>query len=124
MIVNDYLAKQYESPPCWALVTDVLVSERGQTVTDYKTVNASIRSIANALRVVFHKSAHGFAQVSEPVDFCIVLLGKSHKTGAHHCGIYYQGRILHAMESGNQYQELSVISDEYQIIEYWAKNED
>jgi hypothetical protein len=121
MNVNDYLGRQYPAPPCWALVADVYATERGDTVTDYKTVNASIRAIAGAFRLALHKSAHGFAQVAEPVDYCVVLLGKTARTGLHHCGIYYDGRILHMLESGGQYQELSVITDEYQLVEYWAK---
>lgn len=121
MNVNDYLGKQYDFPPCWQLVADVYSSELDDTVTDYKTVNKSIRSIAGAFRLALHKSSHGFAQVAEPVDFCVVLLGKTPRTGLHHCGIYYQGRVLHMLETGGQYQEMSVISDEYALIEYWSK---
>jgi hypothetical protein len=121
MNVNDYLGKQYASPPCWALVADVYAGELDDTVTDYKTVNSSIRSIAGAFRLALHKSAHGFGQIAEPVDYCVVLLGKTDRTGLHHCGIYYQGRVLHMLESGGQYQELSVIRDSYALIEFWAK---
>lgn len=121
MDINAYLEKRYPSPPCWSLVADVYASELSDTVTDYKTINASIRAIAGAFRLALHKSAHGFSQITAPVDFCVVLLGKTETMGVHHCGIYYQGRILHALESGNQYQELSVIGDEYQMIEFWAK---
>lgn len=122
MNVNDYLGRQYPAPPCWSLVTDVYTSELSDTVTDYKTVNASIRAIAGAFRLALHKSAHGFAQVAAPVDLCVVLLGKTARMGMHHCGIYYQGRVLHALESGNQYQEMSVIGDEYELVEFWAKS--
>lgn len=121
MNVNDYLGRQYPAPPCWALIADVYTNELATTVTDYKTVNASIRAIASAFRLALHKSAHGFAQISEPVDFCVVLLGKTARTGLHHCGIYYQGRVLHMLESGGQYQEMTVIEDAYELIEFWAK---
>jgi len=118
MNVNDYLGRQYPAPPCWALIADVYTNELATTVTDYKTVNASIRAIASAFRLALHKSAHGFAQ---PVDYCVVLLGKTARTGLHHCGIYYQGRVLHMLESGGQYQEITVIEDAYELIEFWAK---
>lgn len=121
MNVNDYLGRQYPFPPCWSLVADVYASELDDTVTDYKTVNKSIRAIAGAFRLALHKSAHGFAQIADPVDFCVVLLGKTPRTGLHHCGIFYQGRVLHMLESGGQYQEMSVIGDEYALIEFWAK---
>lgn len=121
MNVNDYLGRQYPSPPCWALIADVYTNELADTVTDYKTVNASIRAIASAFRIALHKSAHGFAQIDEPVDYCVVLLGKTMRTGLHHCGIYYQGRVLHMLDSGGQYQEMSVIRDAYELVEFWMK---
>jgi hypothetical protein len=121
MNVNDYLGKQYPKPPCWALVADVYATELADTVTDYKTINASVRAVAGAFRLALYKSAHGFAQVAEPVDYCVVLLGKTVRTGLHHCGIFYQGRVLHMLDSGGQYQEMSVIGDEYKLIEFWSK---
>jgi len=121
MITNDYLAKQYPTPPCWSLVSDVYATELSDTVLDYKTINASIRTIASAFRLALHKSPHGFAQLSEPVDYCVVLMGRTARTGLHHCGIYYDGKVLHAMDSGNYYQELHTIQDEYKLIEFWGK---
>ena len=121
MNVNTYLGKVYPSPPCFALVADVYATELSDTVTDYKTINSSIRSIASEFRLALHKSAHGFGRIETPVDYCVVLLGKTPRLGLHHCGIYYQGRVLHMLESGGQYQELSIIADEYKLIEYWAK---
>jgi hypothetical protein len=121
MDVNSYLGRQYPSPPCWSMVADVYASELDDIVTDYKTINASIRAIAGTFRLALHKSPHGFAQITEPVDYCVVLMGKSARTGLHHCGIYYDGRVLHMLDSGGLYQEMSVIGDEYPLIEYWAK---
>ncbi len=121
MDVNQYLGKQYPSPPCWSMVADVYTRELSEGVSDYKTINASIRTIAGAFRLALHKSAHGFAQISDPVDYCVVLMGKTERMGLHHCGIFYDGRVLHMLESGGLYQELSVIGDEYALIEFWAK---
>lgn len=121
MDVNDYLVRQYPAPPCWALVADVLHTECNQAVNDYKTVNSSIRAIAAAFRIALHKSAHGFAQVVEPVDFAVVLMAKTAALGLHHCGVYYQGKVLHAHADGNFYQDLASLRDVYQVMEFWAK---
>lgn len=121
MNVNDYLGRQYDAPPCWQLVADVYASELQQTVTDYRTINRSIRAIASAFRIALHKSPAGFAQIDAPGDFCIVLMGKSQSMGLHHCGVFYEGRVLHGLADGNRYEELSVIGDAYPLIEYWAK---
>ena len=122
MNVNDYLVREYGTPPCWQLVTDVYAGELGKVVTDYRTINNSIRAIASAFRIALHKSPAGFAQIDAPRDFCIVLMGKSQSMGLHHCGVFFEGKVLHGLANGNRYDELSVIGDAYPLIEYWAKS--
>ena len=121
MNVNDYLTKPYGPQPCWELVADVQTSVCGEIPVDYKTVNRSVREMASAFRLAIHKSAHGFVQVAEPVDMCIVLLGKTEAIGIHHCGIYYAGKVLHALLNITLYEELSVIGDGYAVVQFWAK---
>lgn len=121
MNVNDYLGRVYGPQPCWELVADVCTTEVGEIPVDYKTVNRSIREMASEFRLAIHKSPHGFAQVAEPVDLAIVLLGKTERVGIHHCGIYFDGRVLHAMPGATMYEELSVIRDTFAVVEFWAK---
>lgn len=121
MNVNDYLAKQYGPQPCWELVADVMAAECGEIPVDYKTVNRSVREMASAFRLAIHKSAHGFARVQEPVDMCIALLGKTQRMGVHHCGVYLDGKVLHALPGVTVYEELTVIRDAFEIVEFWAK---
>jgi len=121
MDTNAYLAKQYGPQPCWELVADVYATELNAIAVDYKTVNRSIREMSSAFRIAIHKAAHGFAQIAEPADMAIVLLGKSDAIGIHHCGIFYQGKVLHALPNVTLYEDLSTIRDGYALIEYWAK---
>lgn len=121
MNLNEYLGRQYSAQPCWELVADFYDRELGAIPVDYKTINRSIREMASAFRLAIHKSAHGFVQVADPVDMCIVLLGKSSRVGIHHCGIFYEGRVLHALPDNVMYQELSVIGDAFGLVEFWAK---
>ena len=121
MNVNDYLAKVYSAQPCWELVADVMAHERGAVPVDYKTVNRSVREMASAFRLAIHKSAHGFVQVAEPVDFAIVLLAKHRRVGVHHCGVMYQGKVLHALPGVTLYEDLSTVQDAYEVVEFWAK---
>lgn len=121
MIINDYLAKQYSSPPCWELVSDVLLNEFARPVDAFQTINSSVREISSAFRLAVHKNPNGFSQIQAPVQGCVVLLGRSSRVGLHHCGVYLDGKLLHALESGNRYEEMSVIGDEYQLIEYWDR---
>jgi hypothetical protein len=119
--VSIYMAQEYEWPPCWQLVADVYLNELGQTVNDYKTINTSIRGIAETFRLAIHKGEHGFRQVSESQNFAVVLMAKLVSRTPTHCGIYYDGKILHATQHGVIYQDLSTLADQYQRIEYWVK---
>lgn len=121
MNVADYQVKVYPNPPCWALVADVYATELGQEVAAYKTVSSSVRQLASAFRLALHKNPDGFAQIAEPVDMAVVLMGTVPRLGVHHCGIYYQGKVLHATEIGVYYQDLASLRDLYQLMEFWAK---
>ncbi len=118
--IAEYLGKVYPSPPCWALVADVYVNALAHPVDGFSTVNNSVRSIASAFRLAIHKNPNGFKQIPEPVEGCVVLLGKTHSIGLHHCGVYTDGKVLHALDSGNYLDEMSVIQDRYELIEFWA----
>jgi|GEM_PF-1422663 len=125
MNVSHYLEQSYPAPPCWELVATVLQQERGLAVTAYKTVNHSIRSIAAAFSLALHKSPHGFCQVDAPEDFAVVLMGRTPKLGLHHAGVYYGGKVLHALDGeGGQtvlFQDMETLSAEYQLIEFWTR---
>lgn len=121
MNIADYQAKTYGPQPCWELVADVYATELAAVPVDYKTVNRSVREMASAFRLAIHKSAHGFVQITEPVDLAIVLLGKHAGIGVHHCGIYFGGRVLHAQPGATLYEDMSVIRDTFEIVEFWAK---
>ena len=121
MIVTEYLARQYTQPGCWQLICDVYARELHADVLRYTTENDSVRSIANAFRLALHKGQHGFVQIAEPVPFAVVLMGKSPSLGLHHCGVYYQGSVLHAKPNLSLYQDLASIKGEFPLIEFWAK---
>lgn len=121
MNLNDYLEKSYPAPACWSLVADVYAAERGQAVDGYRTINNGVRALAGALRIALHKSPHGFIQIDAPTEMCVVLMGKSERTGLHHCGIFFEGGILHAIDTGPVYQDLASARDSYGLIEYWER---
>lgn len=121
MDVNFYLAQQYGPQPCFEIVADIYQRELSEIAVDYKTVNRSVREMASAFRIELHKSAHGFVQIPAPVDMCVVLLGKTPDIGIHHCGVYYDGRVIHANTDATLYEELATIRDRFKVVEFWAK---
>lgn len=120
MDISFYQQQQYPDPPCWALVALAYQRELGRGVDNYKTINTSIRAIAAAFRLALHKSPDGFEQIAEPQDLCIVLMGKTARLGMHHAGVYYQGRVLHALASGVYFQDMASMGDNYGLMEFWA----
>lgn len=126
MNVSEYQAREYPSPPCWALVADVYDRELDDVVDRFGTINGSVRQIASAFRLQLHKDAAGFHQVAEPSEFAVVLMGKTRRLGLHHCGVFVEGKVLHALEDdiGNQqvlHQDLLSLRDTYPLMEFWAK---
>lgn len=121
MDVNLYLAKTYSAQPCWELVADIYATELSAIAVDYMTVNRSVREMASAFRIELHKSAHGFVQVADPVAMCVVLLGKSARVGITHCGVYYDGKVIHANTDATLYEDLVTIRDRFEVVEFWAK---
>lgn len=120
MNVNDYLAKQYGPRGCWLLVADVYAHELDKSVTGFRAINSSVRAIATEFRLALHKNPDGVAQLAAPAEMCIVLMSKISGLSVHHCGIYYQGSVLHALDTGNVYQDLASLQDAYQVVEYWG----
>jgi hypothetical protein len=118
---NDYMGRVYGQPPCWELVADVYRSELDQAVTAFKTIDGSVRQIASAFRLALHKSPDGFQRIAAPVDFAIVLMGSTGQLGLHHCGVYWQGSVLHALPDAVLYQDLASVGDTYKLIEFWGR---
>ena len=121
MIVTDYLARQYTQPGCWEMVTEIYARELNLSVLGYAPLKNTARSIAKSFRLALHTHKHGFIQIAEPSEFCVVLMGRSLSLGLHHCGVYYQGSVLHAKPNLSLYQDIASIKGEFPLIEFWAK---
>jgi hypothetical protein len=119
--INDFLSRTYGPQPCFELVADVIQSEGGELPVGYRTINRSVRQMASEFRLALHKTPHGYVEVTEPAEFAIVLLGKTEKLGVHHCGIYLDGKVLHALPGITLHQELASIHDVFAIVQFWAK---
>ena len=117
MNVSEYLCKTYEFPPCWLLVVDVYVNELGLKVKNYHAKSDSGLSIARKFRHEIAKGEHGFIKLEDPEDFAVVLLNKP----GSHCGIYYNGKVLHASIGGVVYQDLLTLKDHYKTVEFWKR---
>ena len=125
-LVQDFLTEASELVE--ALVDDpgtgIIVAYIEGVADGRALMRAGARAIAAAFRLALHKSAHGFEPVTAPAapaDFDVVLLGKAPSLGLHHCGVYWQGGVLHALETGAVYQDLASLRDTYPLMEFWRK---
>jgi hypothetical protein len=122
--VNTYLGRVYEGDaPCWQLVADVYRDLLGTDPAEVDTVSETIRRLARVFRLELHKRQHGMHQLDEPRDFAVVLMWPSDSKKRPHCGVWWQGKILHAAEAGNFYQDLASLQDTYQAMEWWGRED-
>ncbi|MBP8285393.1 MAG: hypothetical protein KAX57_00985 [Rhodoferax sp.] len=121
MDISTYQARQYSAQPCWDLVADLYACERKALHVGYEPKERTVRAMADAFRLAVHHNANGFKCVADPADYCIVLLGKNTRIGIHHCGVYYQGSVLHALPGITLFEPISVIRDQWALIEFWAQ---
>lgn len=122
-MISAYRDKVYSFPPCWELVTDVYINELKYKTKSYLPDSDNLRDSAAALRLALHNNEHGLEKIDSPKDYCVVLMGRTIKLGLHHCGIYYKGKVLHALPSGNVYQDISSLQDTYKLMEFWSIKE-
>ncbi len=79
-----------------------------------------MRSLAAAFRIAIQKNPDGFAQLDGPEEMCLVLLAATPSVGIHHCGVYVDGKVLHALETGVVCQDMASLGDAYQVMEFWG----
>lgn len=120
MDIGFYQEQVLGSPPCWQLVTLVYTREKGRAVQNFSSASSSVRDIAEAFRLQLHRGDHGFRQLAQPVDLAVVLMGLTPRLGLHHCGIYWKGNVLHALDCGTLYQDMNTLRAEYQLMEFWT----
>lgn len=119
--VATYLSRQYEEPRCFKLVADVYADVLGVSPAEVETVSESMRRAARTFRLELFKRQPGMQQIDQPRDLAVLLMWPADSRKRAHCGIYWQGKVLHATETGNLYQDLASLQDVYPRMEWWAR---
>lgn len=119
MNVRKYQGTSYKNPPCWRLVAHAL-ADRGVLLPDFSPEHASHEDIATAFRIAIHNAPGWAEQVAAPQDYDMVLMARCDRMDFHHIGIWWNGKILHALPSGVWYQPASLVRDEFRKeFEFW-----
>lgn len=102
-----YQRRAYPTPPCWHLAAEVLHRECG------------LAGEGEALRLALHGGNAGWRQVAAGVDLAVVLMSRNPRHAPEHCGIWYQGRVLHATGRTTMWESATAIADRYRHLEFW-----
>ena len=78
-MIERYIAKHYEWPPCWQLVADVYINELGLSLDDYTPKSNTMRDVANAFRIALHNNKHGFVKTEKAFSSACVKFLNSFK---------------------------------------------
>lgn len=116
-----YQAKVYEKPRCWKLVADVYSNLLAVNPAHVETLTEDMRRAARTFRLELFKRRGGMHQLAEPRDLAVVLMWPSDRRKLPHCGIWWQGKVLHVNEAGAVlHQDVASLGDLYQSMEYWG----
>jgi hypothetical protein len=125
--VTEYLGLPYDinnefGVNCWGLYKRVQLQERGIDVAMFSVINSSIRAISDKFRAELKLNKHGHSQVLEPQNLDLAVMVRSIKRARiYHCGVYVDGKILHAKGEGQSGQvwleDISSLGD--WRMEFW-----
>ena len=128
MNINKYVGIPYSLRPvdgflnCWQLVSLVYRNELSKDIPGFSAND--IADISNAFTAAFATGDHGFSVVDEPKDFdVVVFVSERRKRNRFHCGIMYNGKVLHAFNKFGQvvYHSLAEASDSFERVEFWRR---
>lgn len=119
--VSVYQNRTYEPPSCWKLVTDVYSEVLGAEPHEVETVSESMRRAARAFRINLFKNQPGMRQLLDPQDLAVALMWPANRQWRAHCGIVWEGKILHATEAGVLYQDMASLRSIYPQMEFWGR---
>ena len=126
MNIGKYIGLPYSLRPmpgcvnCWGLVALVYSQEKSEEIPIFKS--NSTAGIAAAFTAAFAADDHGFYKVELPQDYdVIIFINDSVNRSEYHCGIYYNGKVLHAGRAlgGSVYQDIDVAKETFNRVEFW-----
>jgi hypothetical protein len=128
-MISSYIGLKYDlhnkkGLNCWALVAKVYSDIFGDTIPIYKSKSNKPSDIASTFNQAFLNDQHGFKKVEKPVDYCVAVFKKPTINGDFfHCGIYFQGKILHSSDVVGMvtYQSMKEASRGFKTVEFWQK---
>ena len=93
-MLTKYIGKRYSfrSYNCW----DFVVEARKEIGIDTKVFKpATIKDAFKVVTAQMQKLGHGLTKVDEPQNFDIVIVSKQNKFTSYHCGLCYNGLVVH-----------------------------
>ena len=109
---------------CWGLITTVYRDLFSDTIKDFPSGTDTPQELAAVFALAFAKNEHGFTITEKPKDFDLVVFSRSSTAGTlYHCGIMYEGKVLHSNKNtgGVVYQSLKDAKRGFREQLFWQR---
>jgi hypothetical protein len=113
--VDKYLSRRYnaKSYNCLHFVCEIWEDLTGTSITPYLTP-----VLVPGERLLTSKVLKPFTRIPVPANPSLVFMRR--RPFAPHIGIYVDGRVLHLLESGAQFQLLDVATEHYTDVRFYV----
>ena len=127
MNISNYLGMPYDisgvfGVNCWTLYSLIKKQEQGVDVVAFKPKNPSKEAIFDTFKSAFSLGGHGHVRVYSPQNYDLVIMTKeTKKRKIYHCGVWFDGSIIHARGTGKTGQVWMQSPEELRSynIEFW-----
>ena len=128
MNLNNYVGIPYSLRPidgclnCWELVALVYSDVFGEDLPMFKADSAA--DVGAAFTAAFVGGEHGFHKSETYQDFSVIIMSNIRKRlSSIHCGIIYNGMVLHSSGDAKQvvYQTIEQATSQFKEFEFWQR---
>lgn len=109
----------FPDPTCWSMVAHLYLNVLHIDPLVVATVTESLRRAARTFQLRLHKDAYGLRQIPAPQDWALVLMWPGTQQRRPHCGVFWNGKVLHATAEGVLSQDVFSLRDAYPTMEFW-----
>ena len=113
---------------CWSYIAHVYEHEKDQQLNDYLPDSEKVTDVASTFSKAFISGSHGFNKIDKPQNFDVIVFSRDIKvkeriTQHYHCGIYFNGAVLHCCSNHGQsvYEPIKSAMTGFQEVTFWRK---
>jgi len=109
---------------CWGLVSKVYADLFSDTIKDFPSKTDNSQEIASVFAAAFATNDHGFKLTENPNNFDLIVFSRNSVYGKlYHCGIMYNGKVLHSSKAvgGVALQSIADAGRGFREFKFWQR---